>query len=416
MIRLLFYSLIFLIGAVYIALIAKEDPGYALLSYGDWSIEGTLVLLVTALSLLISGILLLVYLLVKTINFPIKLGSWNQNRKTVKAIKNCNKGYIELAEGNWREAEKHLRKSANGSGMPLLNYLAAARAAQEGGSQHRRDNYLLQAHKSDPQADIAIGLTQAELQIKDGQAEQALATLMHLRNVAPKHKQVLKMLFRVYQQLNSLKDLENLLPELRKNNIFEHSVLSEYEQSLSKQLMTQAIQNKNQGELKSIWNRLPNAIRAEPEMIYFYCQQLLSIGEQELALELTREGIKHHWHTSLILLYGLGQEKDPVKQLATAESWLSDNGRSAELLLTLGRLSINNQLWGKARDYLSESIAVSPSTDAFQVLGELYETQLADSVEAMNCYREGLLLSAQSKELISLNDELPVKIALNAAC
>lgn len=416
MIRLLFYSLIFLIGAVYIALIAKEDPGYALLSYGDWSIEGTLVLLVTALSLLISGILLLVYLLVKTINFPIKLGSWNQNRITVKAIKNCNKGYIELAEGNWREAEKHLRKSANGSGMPLLNYLAAARAAQEGGSQHRRDNYLLQAHKSDPQADIAIGLTQAELQIKDGQAEQALATLMHLRNVAPKHKQVLKMIFRVYQQLNSLKDLENLLPELRKNNIFEHSVLSEYEQSLSKQLMTQAIQNKNQGELKSIWNRLPNAIRAEPEMIYFYCQQLLSIGEQELALELTREGIKHHWHTSLILLYGLGQEKDPVKQLATAESWLSDNGRSAELLLTLGRLSINNQLWGKARDYLSESIAVSPSTEAFQVLGELYETQLADSVEAMNCYREGLLLSAQAKELISLNDELPVKIALNAAC
>ena len=229
MIRLLFYSLIFLIGAVYIALIAKEDPGYALLSYGDWSIEGTLVLLVTALSLLISGILLLVYLLVKTINFPIKLGSWNQNRKTVKAIKNCNKGYIELAEGNWREAEKHLRKSANGSGMPLLNYLAAARAAQEGGSQHRRDNYLLQAHKSDPQADIAIGLTQAELQIKDGQAEQALATLMHLRNVAPKHKQVLKMLFRVYQQLNSLKDLENLLPELRKNNIFEHSAILDEE-------------------------------------------------------------------------------------------------------------------------------------------------------------------------------------------
>lgn len=417
MIRLLFYSLFFLIGAVYIALIAKDDPGYALLSHGDWSIEGTLVLLLGALSTLIGSILLLVYLLVKTIKFPGKLSNWNHNQKTVKAIKNCNKGYIELAEGNWREAEKHLRKSAaNSSGMPLLNYLAAARAAQEDGSQYRRDNYLLQAHKSDPQADIAIGLTQAELQIKDGQAEQALATLMHLRRVAPKHKQVLKMLFRVYQQLNSWKDLESLLPELRKSNIFEYSVLSQYEQSLSKQLMIQAIQSKNYGELKSIWGRLPKATRAEPEMIHFYCRQLLLIGEHKPALDLIKEGLKNHWHSSLILLYGLVQEKEAARQLETAELWLSDNARSAELLLTLGRLSIYNQLWGKARDYLSESLAVSPSAEAFQVLGELYENQLADSVEAMNCYREGLILSAKAKELISLEDELPVMMALNAAC
>ncbi len=416
MIRLLFYSLIFLIVAVYVALIAKEDPGYALLSHGDWSIEGTLVLLVTVLSILISGILFLVYLLVKTIKFPEKVGSWNQNRKTVKAIKNCNKGYIELAEGNWREAEKHLRKSANGSGMPILNYLAAARAAQEEGSQQRRDNYLLQAHKSDPQADIAIGLTQAELQIKDGQAEQALATLMHLRHVVPKHKQVLKMLFRVFQKMNSWKDLEQLLPELRKNNIFAHSVLIHYEQALSKQLMLQAMRSKNHGELTEIWNRLPKATRAEPEMIYFYCQQLLSIGEQEVALNLVKDGIKHHWHTSLILLYGLAEEENTAKQLEIAESWLSDNGRSYELLLTLGRLSINNQLWGKARDYLIESIAVKPSKEAFEVLGELYENQLADSVEAMNCYREGLILSAKDDSQDKMNDELPVMMALTEAC
>lgn len=415
MIKLLFYSLIFLIVAVYIALIAKEDPGYALLSYGDWSIEGTLVLLVGALSLLIGSILLLVYLLVKTINFPGKLGYWKQNRKTIKAIKNCNKGYIELAEGNWQEAEKHLRKSANSSGMPVLNYLAAARAAQEDGSSHRRDNYLLQAHKSDPQADIAIGLTQAELQIKDGQAEQALATLMHLRSVAPKHKQILKMLFRVYQQLNSWRDLENLLPELRKNNIFEPQIISQYEQALARQLMKQAIDNKNQGELHAIWSRLPKTTRTEPEMIHFYCQLLLPLGEQERALELVKEGLKRHWHSALILLYGLAQEADAVKQLETAESWLSDNGRSAELLLTLGRLSIYNQLWGKARDYLSESIAVSPSIEAYQVLGDLYESHLSDSVEAMNCYREGLLLSTEAKKATTLEQELPPIIALNAS-
>lgn len=412
MIRLLFISLVFLIAAVYLALVAKEDPGYALLSHGEWSVEGTMVLLIGVLSAFICGILLMVYLLVKTIQFPGQLGHWSQGRKTVKAIKNCNRGYIELAEGNWREAEKHLRKSANNSGMPILNFLAAARAAQEQGSQRRRDNYLLQAHKSDPQADIAIGLTQAELQIKDGQAEQALATLMHLRTVAPKHKQVLKMLFGIYQQLNSWKDLQALLPELRKSNIFEHHMLSQFEQSLSKQLMKQALQEKNLGDLKAIWNRMPRQTRNNADMIYFYCQLLLSVGEKELVIELIKEGLKHHWHTSLILLYGLAKEKDVVKQLETAESWLSDNGRSAELLLTLGRLSISNQLWGKARDYLNESLSVAPRTDTYQTLGELFEKHLNDSVEAMNCYREGLLLSARPSQLVSLEDETTIKVNL----
>ena len=86
MIKLLFYSLIFLIAAVYIALIAREDPGYALLSHGDWSIEGTLVLLITALTVIISAILIFLYFLMKTIQFPGQLGHWNQNRKTTKAI------------------------------------------------------------------------------------------------------------------------------------------------------------------------------------------------------------------------------------------------------------------------------------------------------------------------------------------
>ena len=412
MIKLLFYALLFLIVAAYIALLAKEDPGYALLSRGDWSVEGTLVFLISVLTAIIAGILLLVYLLVKTIKFPGKVSSWAHNRNTIKAIQNCNRGYIELAEGNWREAEKHLRKSANSSGMPILNYLAAAQAAQEEGEQRRRDNYLLQAHKSDPSADIAIGLTRAELQIKDGQPEQALATLMHLRTVAPKHKQMLKMLFSVYQQLNSWKDLEELLPELKKNHIFEPHLINKFEKSLIQQLMNKALQEKNLGELKALWKRLPKQPQNEPDMIYFYCQLLLSVGEEEEAIELIKEGIKHHWYAPLLLLYGQAREKDVAKQLETAESWLSDNGRSAELLLTLSRLSIYNQLWGKARDYLLESIKVSPSTEAYQVLGELYEQQLDDSVEAMNCYREGLLLSLECREVSRLEDNSGVREAL----
>jgi hypothetical protein len=47
---------------------------------------------------------------------------------------------------------------------------------------------------------------------------------------------------------------------------------------------------------------------------------------------------------------------DPARQLQTAEGWLKDHPQDASLLLTLGRLSLQNRLWGKARDYLESSL------------------------------------------------------------
>ena len=64
---------------------------------------------------------------------------------------------------------------------PLINYLGAAKAAQEQGAFERRDNLLQKAYRVAPEADLAIGLTQAELEIEQHQFEHAMATLNHLR-------------------------------------------------------------------------------------------------------------------------------------------------------------------------------------------------------------------------------------------
>ena len=399
MIRLLLYALIFLTLAVYIALIAKEDPGYALLSRGNWSVEGTLVLLIGVLTLVIAAVLILLSLLIKTLHLPSQLSQWNKHRKTDKALKNANQGFIELTEGHWLEAEKHLKNSAEQSGMPVLNYLAAAQAAQESGAQQRRDQYLLKAHASDSRADIAIGLTQAKLQLKDGQAEQALATLMHLHNMVPRHEQVLKMLVEVYQQLKSWDDLAGLLPVLRKTHIVEPQQLSQFEQALNKQLLKQALVAGDMDALTRIWQDLPKAMRNEPEMIHYYSQLLIAMGEQHQAIALIKEGLKQSLYAPLVELYGQVSEPDLGKQLKTAESWLDAHRQSAELLLTLGRLSMKNELWGKARDYLLDSIQITPKVETYKALGELYEKHLNDPAEAMKYYRQGLLLSRRPKEL-----------------
>ena len=54
-----------------------------------------------------------------------------------------------------------------------------------------------------------------------------------------------------------------------------------------------------------------------------------------------------------------------------AEAWLDAHSSDAELLLTLGRLSLRNELWGKAREYFERSLRQSNGQEAFAELARL---------------------------------------------
>ena len=51
----------------------------------------------------------------------------------------------------------------------------------------------------------------------------------------------------------------------------------------------------------------------------------------------------------------------PCASIERAESWLKQHPDDAALLLTLGRLCAQQELWGKAQSYLDASIAVEPT-------------------------------------------------------
>jgi hypothetical protein len=69
--------------------------------------------------------------------------------------------------------------------------------------------------------------------------------------------------------------------------------------------------------------------------------------------------LKRKYDSHLARLYGLVRGSDPARQLQTAEGWLKEHPADPSLLLTLGRLCLQNSLWGKARDYLESSLRCS---------------------------------------------------------
>src|SRR5205085_499298 len=148
------------------------------------------------------------------------------------------------------------------------NYLALARAAHEQMAFDRRDSYIRKAHASAPDADIVIGLTQAELQINQGQWEQALAVLKHLKTLAPKHVLVFKLLERVYIHLGDWQSLLALIPSLYKAGI----ITREHVAMLEAKAYVELIKKLNHHEigltgLKEFWVKVPRKFQKDPEVI-----------------------------------------------------------------------------------------------------------------------------------------------------
>jgi len=410
MFKLFFLGLLTLIAVVYATLMAKEDPGYAMLSYGGYTVEMTIVLLIAGLAFVIFAAYFLIFGLLKVLDVPGQFFNWNDARRKNSAVKNSNRGFIQLAEGNWRSAERSLSKNATHNSTPLLNYIAAARAAQEQGKQSQRDNYLMLAYQSNPDAEIAIGLTQAELQISDGQEEQALATLMHLRSQSPRHQQVLKMLVDLYKQMGSWRELEVLFTDLQHYRVLKDPQLNELEKEIQRHMLQQAVDQNDLEKLHNQWNKLSRAIRMDSSISCFYCAQLIEMGDNDKAAVMIREVLKREWSTKAIELFGKVKEKNGAAQLECAEQLLKNHKNDPALLFTLSQISFYNQLWGKARDYVQESLALKATTEKYHFLGKLYETKLDDPQLAMESYREGLKLCGSEVSMENLPMVKPANV------
>ena len=102
-----------------------------------------------------------------------------------------------------------------------------------------------------------------------------------------------------------------------------------------------------------------------------------------------RDALRSHWDAGLVETYGLLETGEPGKLLSHMEKFLSEHPDDPTLLLTLGRLSLRAQLWGKARGYLEACIGRNGPPQAYRELGQLLE-RMHESDKAIDVYRRGL--------------------------
>ena len=392
--RFIFIVLI-LVASVWVGMKLAIDPGLALFSWRNWSLE--MPLWFAAICFFV--VILVVYWFVRIFDGVdqtfYRFKNWLKWRRKNKAYSKTNRGLLELIEGNWRAAENSLLEGIDQSDAPLVNYLGAAKAAHERRVYEKRDVYLRRAYDSAPQAQLAIGITQARFQIEQKQWEQALATLKRLHALAPKQPVVLRLLEKVYVHVSDWDGMLKLIPALRKCKLItteqsEKLELHVYEQWLNAMVAKSVDMQK----LQDSWRMIPSRLQKKSQLVYSYVKQLSRYSDAADQVEkLIYTAVKREWHAGLVVLYGTLKTDNSTQQLAHAEKWLKVYDTQPLLFLTLGRLSERNQLFGKARDYYETAIRLGATPAMYFDYANLLQ-RLGQADLASGNYRAGLALGS----------------------
>lgn len=382
--------LIFLIASVWLGLQILHHPGYLLFVYGSWMVQmpvwfGILATLI---------FLMLFYLVIsgfdRTKLLWVRIKNWWHIRKEIKLFSKTQAGLAALVEARWKKAEYLLLAGVNQSLEPLINYLGAAKAAHEQKQYDKRDRYIQKAYKVAPNAEVAIGITRAELELEDNQLEQAAATLNHLRQLSPRHPRLLKLLEKVYIRSSDWKSLEALLPALARGKLLTSTQMQSFEKNIYCELLRESSMQTLQ-TVNATWEQIPRHMKKNPDVVCAYIKQLLKFpnsNNKEIE-ELIRATLKTTWHAELATIYSTLPFVNLNRQLVIANAWLKMYGEQPALLLLLGNLCARAKLWGKAKDYYQKCLAQENNSLAALEYGKLLES-LGEKSEAMQVYRDNL--------------------------
>ncbi|WP_158162123.1 heme biosynthesis HemY N-terminal domain-containing protein [Grimontia hollisae] len=372
------------------------NQGYVLISAANQTIEMSVSTLVILVVFAFAALFILEWLIRKLFSLSSSTRGWFSGRKNKKARMLTNEGLLKLLEGDWKQSEKLLLKGVNHSDAPLLNYLAAAEAAQGRGDIDNRDRYLQQA--ADFGIDnLATALTRAKLQYRQGQYEEALASLQGLVDANPRNPVLLSLLKDTYLKLQDWKALLRLMPSLKRVKAVSEAEAERLELKAECGLMAHIATQKGSDGLLAHWNSLSRSARQQPKLIGCLVKQLIARKADSEAYIILRENLKKHPDESLISLVPELSLPDYHPAILKLQDVLRYNENNPVTHSALGQLYFREGKWAEARTHFEKALDIRPDVSDYAWLVDTLE-KLNDPSAANHLSREALKLALPHKE------------------
>jgi len=390
--RALFWLLALFALAVGVSLAARYNDGYVLVVLPPWRVELSLNFLIVALL----GGFALAHVVLRavshTLRLPRAVRAWRERKRQDKAAQALREAVQQLFAGRYGHAMKNAAVSHAAGAAPALSALVAARAAHFLRDSRREAEWLGRAAEHDAEAPAARLMTEAELHVNARRFDAAREALDALQRSGGTHIAALRLALRANRGLGRWDDVLTVARQLEKHRALTADAAAPLKLRAHRENLRS--REGDAAALSAYWRAVPVGEQHAPRLAAAAARALIAAGDGATAQRIIESQVEIEWDTELAGLYAACRGGDTLARIARAERWLEQQPQDARLLLALGQLCREQQLWGKAQSYFEASLAVQPSQDAHVELATLF-AQLGRGEESNQAYRSAAALCRQ---------------------
>lgn len=356
-----------------------EDPGYVLLRFRGVTAQTSLLAAVVLLLLAWAAITALWRLA----RWPF--GAFSRRHRKVSQQRLA-EGLVALMEGRHGDAERDLSRASRLDTLRGPALLAAAEASSRRGEHGRALESLDEAAQVAPRAARVL---RARVLRRDGKAAEALTLLTPEADSGSLSPGGWREYALAALASGDTRRARAALDPLQKSGVLGARGYN----ALETQVLVASINAATDGAvLNTLWSQLPKTQRRAPAVVDAYARKAANYGLVLPAMDEVESALRREWSPQLVETYGALAGDDLEARLRRAEGWLDGHPNDPSLLLALGRMCVRMNLWGKARQYLERALALTPSANAWEALGDVYTGQ-GDAVLAQRCYRNAIAMA-----------------------
>ena len=385
------------LGAVMVNAIS-QDPGYLLLTWGDYQVETSVWLALSALVLSLVLLWIVLRVLRTMLRVPRALRRWFGIRSARGAQRRADKGFAAFFEGQWDVAEKALKKGGALDEQTILHPLYAALAALHRGESARALTLLEQAETEGSAPASLITLVRVECHLKAGatdEAERSLEQLSSSDRKTPRAKALraeLAFLQRDWQPLTEL------LLDVQRAGTVPDSQIQVWERDGWMGLLSQA--DDAPSAALSVWKRAPDGLKVPGQPLWPALLDILRQDAQADALQaqtdalqkVLQERLQQHCEpVSLEAMKGL-PDKQLLKMKKALLRWRDEDsaGRCHAVLARIARIEGDAEaeaaLWADAHARYPSASHAAGWADCLRQQGKESEASVLEA-EALAALR-----------------------------
>jgi HemY protein len=388
--RILVWFLILAAVAVGLAVAGRYNDGYALIVLPPWRIEMSFNLLAILVISSCGVVYLLLHAIASVVRMPGLVAEFRSRRAHARADGALRAAMLSLQEGRYSQAIKSADTSFLANHAPGLAALIGLRAAHALRDDERIKEWGERLHYNEAGMRAVRLKTEAELALDNHDYELARERVDQLLAEGGRHIAALRLSLRVRQAQRDWTEVLKLTRQLEKHKALTPEQAAPLRMRAHRENI--AALEGDADQLARYWHAMPEADKQDVRLALTAAQALGAADNCGQAAVIVEDFLDHQWDSTLAAAYGQCQGGDVVARIAHAEKWLNSHPRDARLLLTLGRLCRQKQLWGKAQSYLEASLAIEPSAEAHLELASLLENELEKSPAADRHYKQAALL------------------------